>query len=255
MTYPLLRERDTLTFISKNETTWDLHRARLKVLKQKEKDILYRWITPEIAYLDLASLTSQNFDKNYNPIKDAKAIILDIRCYPSTHVILNLTNAFVPPHSSFVKISYADTRYPGMVRIHNPSFSIGKKNYYKGKIVLLVNEWTESYSEYLTMALQANPRTITIGNSSSGADGNITILEFPGKVQTCFSGIGIYYPDMTQTQRTGVKIDYIVEPTLESIKNGIDLPLEKALAVIKEEFESPLPLSSINEKNIPHIIP
>lgn len=71
-------------------------------------------------------------------------------------------------------------------------------NYYKGRIIILVNEWTRSFSEYLTMALQVNPRSITVGNSTSGSDGNVSLFTFPGKVLTTYSGIGIYYPDFLQ---------------------------------------------------------
>lgn len=54
------------------------------------------------------------------------------------------------------------------------------------------------FSEYLTMALQVNPRSITVGNSTSGSDGNVSLFTFPGKVLTTYSGIGIYYPDFLQ---------------------------------------------------------
>jgi hypothetical protein len=84
------------------------------------------------------------------------------------------------------------------------------------------------------MALQANPKTITVGNYSSGADGNVTFFEFPGGVKTFFSGIGIYYPDLTPTQRVGVRIDHIAEPTIESIKNNIDVAYEKAINIARQ---------------------
>jgi hypothetical protein len=85
------------------------------------------------------------------------------------------------------------------------------------------------------MSLQPTPKTITVGSSSSGADGNINELKFPGNVQTIYTGIGIYYPDLNPTQRVGVKIDYIAEPTVESIKNGIDVALEKAITLSENE--------------------
>lgn len=86
-----------------------------------------------------------------------------------------------------------------MLRYHRSSSNkIGSVNYYKGRIIILVNEWTRSFSEYLTMALQVNPRSITVGNSTSGSDGNVSLFTFPGKVLTTYSGIGIYYPDFLQ---------------------------------------------------------
>ena len=46
------------------------------------------------------------------------------------------------------------------------------------------------------------------------------------------SGIGILYPDGTETQRKGVKIDIEVKPTIEGIKAGKDELFEKAKALI-----------------------
>ena len=195
---------------------------------------MWKWVNDSIAYFDLTSVTPKNFDKNYNAIKSASCIILDLRCYPDTHLILNLTDAFVPPNSFFAYVTYPDTRFPGMVRYHKSTPErIGSEKYFKGRVIVLVNEWTQSYSEYTTMALQANPRTITVGNSSSGSDGNVSIFEFPGGIRTLFSGIGIYYPDFTPTQRVGVRVDYKAEPKIEDIKNTIDAAYEKAIDIAK----------------------
>ncbi|MDR0604710.1 MAG: peptidase S41 [Bacteroidales bacterium] len=232
--FTILRGNDTLKIKSTNHTAWDLHQSERKAEKKNEKNVLYHWINDSIAYFNLRSATPDNFDKNYKDIQSASTIILDLRCYPNTHLILNLTNAFVPPNSFFAYVTYPDTRFPGMVRYCKSSPDrIGNENYYKGQIIVLVNEWTQSYSEYTTMALQANPKTITIGNSSSGSDGNISLFTFPGGVRTVFSGVGIYYPDFTPTQRIGVRIDYIVEPTIKDIKNNIDVAYERSINIAK----------------------
>lgn len=230
--FTLLRDKDTLLVQSKNYQVYDLFKAEIKKDKENEKKQLYRWVNDSIAYFDLRSATAANFSKNCNPIKSASTIILDLRCYPSTDLILHLTNAFVPPNSFFAYATYSDVRSPGMVRYRkSTSDKIGSDGYFKGRVIVLVNEWTQSYSEYTTMALQANPKTITVGNFSSGSDGNITEFEFPGCVRTVYSGTGIYYPDFTPTQRVGVRIDYVAEPTMESIKKGVDIAYEKAIEI------------------------
>jgi hypothetical protein len=48
--------------------------------------------------------------------------------------------------------------------------------------------------------------------------------------------IGIYYPDMVPTQRRGVKIDYIVEPTIPSVINEVDLIMEKAIQLANKKL-------------------
>ena len=229
--YKVLRGHDTLTIVSKNETAWNLHKKGLKVSKSNEAKPQFKFITDSVAYLNLASITRDNFEQNFEPIRNAKTIILDLRCYPTTKLVFDLSENFVPPDSYFAHITYVDARFPGMLRYYPSSGKIGAKQYYKGRVLVLVNERTESYSEYLTMMLQANPNTVVVGSPSSGADGNISTVEFPGGIKTIYTGIGIYYPDMTPTQRKGVKIDYVVEPTVESIQRGADIILEKAIDI------------------------
>lgn len=100
---------------------------------------------------------------------------------------------------------------------------------YKGRVILLVNEMTQSNPEFQAMALQRCPQTLTIGSPTSGADGDIVNFPLPGGLMTCFSGIGIFYPDGTPTQTVGVRLDVEVNDTVESLQAGRDLVLEKAL--------------------------
>jgi hypothetical protein len=46
------------------------------------------------------------------------------------------------------------------------------------------------------------------------------------------SGIGVLYPDGTETQRKGIRIDYEIKPTIQGIKAGKDELLEKAIQII-----------------------
>ena len=46
------------------------------------------------------------------------------------------------------------------------------------------------------------------------------------------SGIGVYYPDGTKTQRVGIVPDIEVKPTISGIRNGKDELLEKAIELI-----------------------
>jgi C-terminal processing protease CtpA/Prc len=82
------------------------------------------------------------------------------------------------------------------------------------------------------MAFQAVPDCVVVGSQTAGADGNVVVLHLPGGVRTWFSGLGVFYPDGTNTQRTGVRIDHYMTPTIEGIKAGRDELLEKALEII-----------------------
>lgn len=46
-------------------------------------------------------------------------------------------------------------------------------------------------------------------------------------------GFGVYYPDGTNTQRAGVRIDVPVHATVEGLRAGRDEILEKALEIVR----------------------
>ena len=84
------------------------------------------------------------------------------------------------------------------------------------------------------MVLQTIPGCITIGSQTAGADGIVTYIPMGNGLTISYSGYGVYYPDKTQTQRVGVKIDIPVKKTFEAIKNNRDEILERALQYIKD---------------------
>ena len=108
---------------------------------------------------------------------------------------------------------------------------------YKGqKVVVLVNELSQSQAEYTAMAFRAGDKTTVIGSTTAGADGNVSRIDLPGGMRTMISGIGVYYPDGTETQRVGIVPDIEVKPTIEGIKNGQDEVLEKAVELINKNI-------------------
>ena len=83
------------------------------------------------------------------------------------------------------------------------------------------------------MGLQAATKTITIGSTTAGADGNFTDwIPLPGGIRTRFSGLGIYYPDGTLAQRNGVKIDIVCNPTIKGALAKTDELIDTAIRVI-----------------------
>jgi C-terminal processing protease CtpA/Prc len=101
--------------------------------------------------------------------------------------------------------------------------------HYGGKVVLLVDEVSQSQAEYTTMAFRAAPGTIVIGSTTAGADGNVSQIPLPGGLRTMISGVGVFYPDKRPTQRIGIVPDIEARPTLDGIRTGRDEVLEAAL--------------------------
>ena len=132
----------------------------------------------------------------------------------------------------FVKISKGNSNNPGEFTFRSSANIPNTCETYQGKLVVIVSEITQSAAELVSMAFRAGNNTTIIGSPTAGADGNVSPIVLPGGLQTRISGIGIYYPDGTQTQRVGIVPDIWVEPTINGIREGRDELLEKAIEII-----------------------
>ncbi|MDR2913995.1 MAG: peptidase S41, partial [Tannerella sp.] len=167
-----------------------------------------------------------------------KGIVIDIRNYPSCNVVDNLGQYFVSNATPFVKFTGGNSDNPGEFLFSAPR-SIPKSEEdtltYQGKLVVIVNERTQSHAEFTAMAFRAGNHTTIIGSHTAGADGNISEIVLPGGLKTWISGVGIYYPDGRETQRIGIVPDIEVKTTIKGIREGRDELLEKAIEIIKQE--------------------
>jgi C-terminal processing protease CtpA/Prc len=142
----------------------------------------------------------------------------------------------MPEPIPFVKFSSTNYDNPGMF-LFNTTISVGRKNpdYFKGKVVIIVNETTQSSAEYHSMAFRKAPKAIVIGSTTAGADGNVSQFYLPGGIRTMISGIGVYYPDGTETQGVGILPEIEIKPALKGIIASKDEPLEKAIEIINNK--------------------
>ncbi|MCD4848207.1 MAG: hypothetical protein K8R76_08455, partial [Candidatus Aegiribacteria sp.] len=60
-------------------------------------------------------------------------------------------------------------------------------------------------------------------------------VSLPGGVNTFFTGLGVYNPDRSETQRVGIIPDIEVRPTIEGLQAGRDEVLEAALEWLHSE--------------------
>jgi hypothetical protein len=163
-------------------------------------------------------------------------LVIDLRCYPGTFMPFTYGAWLKPRASPFVVFTTGSTDLPGLF-VKTPALSNGtdNKDYYQGKVVIIVNETTQSNAEYTTMALQTVPGAVTIGSTTAGADGNVSQIVLPGGLHSMISGIGVLYPDGSETQRKGVKIDRVVKPTIKGIREGRDELLDAAIRIIQAQ--------------------
>ncbi len=210
-------------------------RIELENVKRKNTgDKGYTILPGNIGYLYPANLTDDDIGDIKSLFRHTKGVIIDMRCYPSTFMPFTYGRWLKGRPSRFVKFTAPDMSYPGCFRYEKGARNGGLNlRHFKGKTVIIVNATTQSQAEYTTMALSTVPGATVIGSTTAGADGDVSAIMLPGGIRTMFSGLGILYPDGTETQRKGVKIDKVVKPTLQGIKDGKDELMDEAEKIIK----------------------
>ena len=200
--------------------------------KVNQNEKCYKLLDGNIGYVTLANIKDNDIPAIKESFKNTKGIIIDIRNYPSTFVPFALGSYFVSKPTPFVKFTQGNMNNPGEFTFRNGQNIPNEDETYQGKLVVIVNELSQSQAEYTAMAFRAGDNTTIIGSTTAGADGNVSEISLPGGLRTMISGIGVYYPDGTQTQRIGIVPDIKVEPTIDGIKQGKDEVLEKAMEII-----------------------
>lgn len=238
----LLRTNDSMINIEiirnnnlKNLTLKTYPTSELKIYNHQDNDTCFRLINNKIAYIDNELLKREYIPELWKKIKKTKGLILDLRNYPSDFPIYELSRYLMPNSIPFVRFSQGSVEHPGLF-VYSNTLNVGKKdkNYYQGKIVIIVNETTQSSSEFHAMAYRVHPNAIVIGSTTAGADGDVSEFYLPGGLRTMISGIGVYYPDGEETQRLGIVPDIEIKPTIQGISEGRDELLDEAIRLINQ---------------------
>ena len=201
-----------------------------------KNDTCFKLIDNNIAYLYPGTIKQSYLPAIAKDLQNTKGLIIDMRCYPREFIVFSFGKYLMPVSTPFVKFTTGSISNPGLFTMGEP-LSVGEQNmgFYNHKVVILINETTQSQAEYTTMAFRAAPKVTVIGSTTAGADGNVSPIYLVGGIRTMISGIGVFYPDGKGTQRIGIVPDVVVEPTVEGIKNGKDEVLEKAIQIINKK--------------------
>lgn len=203
----------------------------------------FRLLTDSVGYIYAGTFSREHLAEVGQTLPRTRALIIDLRTYPQnmdfTLTALISQSLRTEPVVAWQMV-HPTLALPGLFFRQEQwlyeGFEEGAERCtqpYKGRVILLVDEITQSNPEFQAMALQSCPQTLTIGSPTSGANGSIVWIPLPGQM-TSFSGIGALYPDGTQTQTVGVRLDIEVLPTAEGLQAGRDEVLERALELARQ---------------------
>ena len=175
-----------------------------------------------------------------NALKDTDGLIVDYRQYPANSWQHLPPYLFEEAEVGLLTASISEA-VPGTF-IKEPVFNFNTKPRsayrYDKEVVVLIDEHSQSASEYAAMLVQNGEKVTLMGENTIGSNGFCLILPIPGGNMVMHTAQGIYTPDGGQTQRIGVSPDIEVKKTIEGIKEGRDEVKEAAIAYIQKQSQS-----------------
>ena len=240
------------TFTTNTEFINTLDKTQVNVLSNYINNKNQKWATRELINKDIAYFNINNTLQFINDIDDDKidakmesiildaskknAMVFDMRGYPDWggFIFHYVYKYFSPSENYFYKYYAPNLKNIGtFVYLKDsyhyfPEIKDMKTMPYSGKVFIIVNPETRSASEWYTMSLQKIfPQSITIGQQTAGADGDVVRVNLPGNYVLDFTGNGIFYPDNSQTQQIGVRIDEIIKYKDQDFLDQKDLEFER----------------------------
>jgi len=195
-----------------------------------------RFLPGNIGYADLDRLSYDMVDSMFDRFRHTRGIVFDMRGYPNGTlwaIASRLTRGtpvaavLMTPLPGHPAPAEATARFAQ--RIDPPAPGTRR---YPGRTVLLIDERSQSQAEHTGLYFKAANGTLLVGSATAGADGEIASLSLPGGMTVGFTGQAVTWPDGRQLQRTGLRPDVPVRPTLRGIRAGRDEVLDAAVRAL-----------------------
>ena len=193
-------------------------------------------------YADLARLQVGEVDKMFETIKNAPAMIFDMRGYPNGtawSIAPRLTEKQNVVAALFSRPLLEATSLTNTELADSASYSFAQRiperqgDVYKGKVVVLINEDAISQAEHTCLFFESVTNVTFIGTPTAGANGDVTTMVLPGNLSVSFSGHNVRHADGRQLQRVGIKPTIRVEPTIRGLVEGRDEILDAAVKFLQ----------------------
>jgi C-terminal processing protease CtpA/Prc len=200
-----------------------LNSTLLRAQTMQPVDSSFGRVRSTIGYVHLGRIKAAQLPQLRQSLGRTKGIIIDMRAYPSDQVFFELIALFQDQPRPFAADIAPDLTYPGRFKaLPKVIAPPGGEPPYTGRLLLLVNEETQSTAEFLAMALRTTPRALIVGSTTAGTDGDIAEVVLPGNVRLRMTTVGVYYADGRETQQVGIVPDVVVKPTIVGIREGRD---------------------------------
>jgi len=194
------------------------------------------WLAPGIYYYNLATFKEKLSPADYQTLSQAKAVVFDIRNYPNEGLFSLVPLLLAKPHDlTFIyEMNMLRPDQEGMRLEPSVGHYAPGPQHLPGRMYFLTDAVTQSYPETFLAMIRGLHLGTLVGRPTSGANGGRSQLALQGGFSIGYSGQVVKNADGSRHHAIGIRPDVLVEPTLESVRNGQDLTLETALKLAKE---------------------
>lgn len=205
----------------------------------QDRQPLARRLAGNIGYINLGRIEgSAMLDSLFREFRGLDGIVLDNRSgrgVDDYHAVINnigdeIVSRWQTPTADMLS---GDVRH-GAVEQQSRSMEEPRtpRERYRKPIVVLTAP-TQSGGEALPEWLRDQRRGLTVGATTAGAQGNISIVTTPGGGQFSFSAMRVLNPDGTDFQRVGTVPDVPVSFTVAGVRSGRDEVLDRGVEVLR----------------------
>ena len=215
-----------------------------------------RKLEGNVGYIDVERVDESAIDSAYNALKGTRAILIDLRTDTINIATANRLLSHLASQSRYVRARelsrYSTTpcaevslrqvaaRCPDE-RVQRIDWATGDSAaYYRGRVVLLIDERTQGAAERLALALESATTVSYIGSPSAGAASPPVTLQLPGALTVGIPVVEIRRADGGQVQRVGITPTVDVRPTVKGIRNHQDEVIERAQQWIVQQIDPPV---------------
>jgi C-terminal processing protease CtpA/Prc len=170
--------------------------------------------------------------KLFADIQEAKSVIWDLRSYPKFKVTQEISSGLFEHESETTAYYNGMLFFPGAFARHRgmayDKLTTLKLPLYKGKMIVLVNEQTQSLAESAAYELRFRPNTIIMGQQTAGTTGNILFVDYPGGIEASYTAVKTIGLNNSFNEGQGVKIDKKIKLSGDKLLKYPDYMLQMA---------------------------
>ena len=209
-----------------------------------------RWLVPGVvAYIKLP--TFHGFESQAAAIeylkqyKSAKTVILDVRGNPGAgdpgtlqRSLMDKPYPMWSDHSTMkggILLREYDIAYPETVHLTTSDATVRRlETAYTGRLLVLIDRGCTCACEDFLMPFKVTKRAQLLGETTAGTFSFTNSTQFENGMRLNITSVRHTFPDGSRFEGVGIAPDIEILPTVQDLKAGKDVVLEKALAVAQQ---------------------